>query len=1203
MPIAPLRILYNEMNLLRTATLTPSSVLPAENTVLPTYVAKTGTGSVALTGAYTGAEDVTVDVQVLDLTADVSRASAPVLVGAGSGTMTDITADAGFAAQSLVFSLKDAGIPITSASVDFEGVKIVARNPGVDGNNIHINIDNGVDDSPPGMVYTTSNFSLLTPLSSGQGSEASPLSGPEFDWNAQVLGADGQIPLTASRIAFGDDLMVYLQYKKYVSNDWQYFFVPALKRDIPIDTPIKIVTGGRTVQIIDSTNSPATVETYVDIETVYDLLSALRETSALVTVDGIVANDRSPTGQAARDLLVRTDAHADPSYGTGSTYAKGFEAIFVAPDASTERVLARCYATNGNDHPLAHLGAERWRIFSSLSGELVADAITGVPYLTEKWGFTIPQRLPPGYNVQRGKFAVNQIVYEPRPEGEEPPPICVVAMELGPNAVDETITLRYTKRPSGDCDCTDMPVPNLSPACLGLFPEGGSTMDYSAANQARLKSLYQWAADTVRDFSTYSVYANQAPFISQPMSFDDMQRKNFPLADPFPGEGVAKALNYIPKTLFEVIADWEATLALMNALVEVDPLRPLGEAAWDVSVAEFKADVGEVAVQHAPYVAFQDMTAGMGVCIFYDNDGVQKVKPAVPGQSRYGFLINDVDVVGGSPPTTAEVYFWGTAPGVATANQGEIAYMSRLSPGGWTEDNTESISDIGALRGVTSGANIAIADTGAQLHAVYLALLSDRYRSRMQQVMITGGISPLGKSKASTIDSGDGCWRDWGGDYWTVIGSNNGGYAPLFSNHVYYASRRAEDGKAYYSTKQFALQVNVACTDKLFYGDEIQLSIGNSGWPATYQSGDQNILPIIAAHDLYLAGGKEGSLIQTWNGTGSVDGPLAPYVLDPDAPTAYDSGTGLTLQINQGGIPYKNGDEFRLTIEGGHFQYRTNAGSWIGPLDIPDGPLLLFDGLSVIFTSGNAPSFAADDTFSFTVLQPRRASNLQAPGPEVWKFGADDTGPFMQFDIGSAVPVPNFAVALHTLPVGCTITVQGSASLDSPWAPDWTEALTRVEGPIFAEFTGRTAQYLRLYVTDADGASIGWAFSGDPITTELSAELNPMSRDYSMKRGDGGLYQGGRYLGKAASGSVIWTQGALPEVDVNKLIALTDYSKAHGDQNFIIVPNNTRPTEAFMGHVATDRIDWPQLNGRTGNAGVERRYDEFQLPISGVYFK
>ena len=59
-------------------------------------------------------------------------------------------------------------------------------------------------------------------------------------------------------------------------------------------------------------------ETYTGIVTLYDLLDQLKTQSVLVDVEGVVANDRSPTGQAAHELQTRTDAYFEPSSGEGS---------------------------------------------------------------------------------------------------------------------------------------------------------------------------------------------------------------------------------------------------------------------------------------------------------------------------------------------------------------------------------------------------------------------------------------------------------------------------------------------------------------------------------------------------------------------------------------------------------------------------------------------------------------------------------------------------------------------------------------------------------------------------------------------------------------------------------------------------------------------------------------------------------------------
>lgn len=1098
----PLRILYNEMNLLRTATLIPSSVESASNNVLPLPAIRSGTASVGLTGDYTGFEDATIDVKIVDLTADTLKASAPILEGAGSGTLGSIAAVAPFVAQAVSVQLKDAGIPIIAASIPFEGVTIRKRTPGADGNNTHIHIDQAGTGSITPLAYAPSSYSLLTDLKAGQGGPSSGLTGPAFDYGAAALGADNIIPSSAKRIAFGDDKTVYLQYKQFVSNDWSYFFVPALLRDVPAGTAVKIVTGGRTVSIIDSSDSPPTTETYLDVATVYDLLSKVKASSQLVTIDGIVANDRSPTGQASRDLLVRTDAHADPSSGTGSRYATGFTNIFVADDAGTELITARCYAVTAQDSPLAHVGAELWQVSGSLSGAL-ADAVTGVPYLTTKFGFTIPQELPAGFGSQKGTYSAT-FSYAGRNADERAPPICIVLPPLGPSAVDQTVTLTYKLPPLPDCDCLGMPTPRFSAFCLGTST-GENDVTYSPDARTRLTNLYAFAKTCVE--ATTKVIAGKA--------YDGIPETSTVLSDS------ALTGSYTTPAAGGLTASAPGGTASIEFLQDAAPV--------DTDFMDFGLPAD-----------FQGLLDSYGQAILDIDeldDGVDKTAGWTGWDDALQTLADDMDL--GSPPE---------------GRFGSIAY--------------------------------------------------EKYRIMLRASLAFAGLNPEGKSDANALASGDGCWQHQDGPYWEMVGSVGGRYADVYTNVLFYSSRRAtEDGK-YFSTHEFAGEIQVKCPQYLKEGDQIQLQIGNAAWPSTYQIGDILTLPITAGSDLNLSGGQDGTTIEKWSVYGSQAGPMPDYVLDTAAPSPYSSG-GLGFSITPGGVPFSLGDEFDFAIEGGHFEWRLNGGAWPDPIDIPDGSVLLYAGLSAAFGSGNAPSFAVNDVYSFSAIQQRRASNLQAPGPEVWKWASGDTTPSIIFDLGSAQSVENFLIALHTLPVGATITVEGAASLDSPWAADWTEDMTRVEGPIFAEFAVPHAgtRYVKLSMANVDGAEIGWAFSGPPLTTLLTAQLTPVSRLYNIRRGSGGIYQRGRYLGKAVSGTVAWTKGAMQDSEITALVDMTDYLKAQGDQAFVVVPNVTRPTEAFIGQVAVDQIDWEQMGGATRNSGVARTYEQFNLPVTGVYFQ
>ena len=360
---------------------------------------------------------------------------------------------------------------------------------------------------------------------------------------------------------------------------WNYHLVPALSRDIPAGTVIYNVTGGRTVTVTDGASS----EVYTGIETAYDLLLALRTQSGLVVVDGVVAPDRSPTGQDARELSLRTDAHAEVSIGTGSTFAVGFSDVTVASTAGTQIVTAECYAINSGDNPLARLGSERWELKSSLLGDL-GTIVTGVAYNEPAGNFAlkIPVKLPIGYGSTKGRFSVTSIDYA---SSVTQAPICPVSLSLGPDAVDQTITLIYRARPTGNCDCTDLPKPNLLTACLGDPQEGGGLMAYQSETVVRLKTLYLWYSNLIRDLSAYpaaNASAQQAPALSNPLEGYS--------------SGVATAGNVWAQataSIRSIVSDFEAVLAQIDLITAASPngLREDGEAAWDAALLQMQEDI------------------------------------------------------------------------------------------------------------------------------------------------------------------------------------------------------------------------------------------------------------------------------------------------------------------------------------------------------------------------------------------------------------------------------------------------------------------------------------------------------------------------------------------------------------------------------------------------------------------------------------
>lgn len=1157
------RILYNGINAARTAALIASSVRPAVDSIRTLPTARDGSAAVALSGAFTGANDAAFDVEIVDTTVSTPIVSQPQFVGTGNGELSAISFSG--AAQGFTLELADAGTEEAYAAVPFANTKITARAAGAAGNGITITVDTS------GLTFTATDWSLLDPLPKDtRRSDATAL-----DFGAALMGADNRFPAAAKRLAFGPDRAnIHRQAKQWVGDKWEYVFEPPIARYLPKGERVYEVTGTYSVTVAQG----MVTNTYTGIRSNYDLLLKLNTLDPLVRVDGVIANDTAISGQAAGDLSLRTAAFARPPVGSGgdTVQAGRVDSIYVAPGAAQEVIELRCWAVGPEQSPNAHLGREIWEVVGSISGSL-GNFFTGdtVAPGSGDWSLVMPSIYPNGYPAAHGSFTVESIDM-PRSGEVQPPPVCPVALTLGPAAVDQLVTLVYKRRPAADCSCDGLPVPDFSSSvCLlgSNNPNNGGSVSYPAAIEARMASLWDWYADLVQDYTDDHVLRANAGG-SPTGTMDESSRAT----------EARRIAALMEKTAIKVAAD-SGALAL-----------------WDAAFTDLKAHFSGEGDGPATATAAEAIAAGSFV--------------EVVGGRIY--LARGVGSTSGGVGTVFKSYCTGYSAGaislggsvsVETLSFPDTSYLVKT---GYTADTVYVVDPAtpGALAAYTGTGTyagfsatavradllrVADYDSGSETEGRYFNVIYARFAARCDAVLADAGISPLGKADA-TVVSDDGCWQDFEdvSYYWEVTGSVGGGYMPAFTNEPYVSCRNTNGAIA--STREFAFQINVNpdCIGGLKVNDSITLRIGNASWPATYQVGDRMVVEIVGAAPLTLAGGVDGSLDQKWHVTGDVHGPFAVFTAAGGSGSYSDSGLAFTL--TSGGIRFAKGDRFAFSAEGGHWQWRKDGGGWVGPLAIGSGAVVLSDGVSATITPGAAPSFVPGDRYSFAVRQPNAPANVQNPNEMAWRWvGATAT---LDIDLGSAQAFDSIALPRHRLPSTATINVQAGTSSGAADVLAATPIAWHAGTLALLLANAVTARYVRITLTGATDGALGWVYVGAAYQPTLAASLTGLRREYVMDRGSG-VNPAARYVGSGSGGVIEWQEGGLVESDFTALVAMVDWLKSQGDEPLMFFYSTSRPTESLLARVDSDQVELRELMDYQPMAGVDRFF-EARLGLSAV---
>lgn len=467
------RFLANDRNQVAAASLSASAVLAAQ-AVRQMSATRAGNGRVVVAGAYVGAADTTLDIEIVS-GGTTARASEAAFAGVGSGDLLVNAIDTGASAQTLTYTLVDLGTQTTHARLAIGDITLQAVAAGAAGNAVRLTVT-------PLLAEAATSYSLLEDWAAGTAYQE----GEQWDFGGLPLTSAGDLDPATPRIKFGADAEVYRPYREYAEGAWRHGLSPTLKRDAAAGTAVLAVTGSYTVSVTDGANT----ETYTGVVTFHDLVAALAA-SALVEVVGVAAADRAPGGSAAVDIPLRTSAWL---LSVGGDVA--LDDIVIHAAAPTQKILVECANADG-------VGAETWNVSGAVSGH-IGQATTGVAFTSTAVDFTVPA--PTVSTLGLGTFKTRYIPVARETGDPGIPSVCGRNVRLGASARAKTITFVYEERPNDEgCDCnTALLRGRISAACLGLVGEDDAmTSAYTPASITRLKSLYDFVADQVRANSEY----------------------------------------------------------------------------------------------------------------------------------------------------------------------------------------------------------------------------------------------------------------------------------------------------------------------------------------------------------------------------------------------------------------------------------------------------------------------------------------------------------------------------------------------------------------------------------------------------------------------------------------------------------------------------------------------------------------------------
>lgn len=1164
-----LRLLADLNNAVATASASTAAITAATRQVYRQAQARSGFGMVGLTGAYTGLDDATLDVEIRPSASGNERVTQPVFAGAGNGTLVSASATAGTATQTLTVTLVDLGTETTAAQAILYGDLLLrARSSGTGGNSITLSIT-------PNLTLSTSPIGALAEALARDTQEWSD---QRLDFGAPPLNPDGTLSASSPRLVFGRDTSrVYRHYKRWDGDQWQYGVSPKLAAAYGVGAQVHTVTGDYTVVVTNGVTTESVSGT-----TLYAVLLAL-SASTLIEVVGVIANDQRPGGQAAIDLPIRTSAFALPVVKARDDMPD-LTGLTVAATAPTEVLTLQCVDDSA-------INAETWAVKSKVAGALLP-ATTGVAYDGPYVDFTI-QKGTISERPITGSIAISATDLEGTGTPKAYPSICFYRPALGANASAKTLTLVWTARPAEDCPCASVHVTGRpSEKHLGVdLGDDDAMSTLTAGHQSRLEALTSW-------HQTF-VAGNTAVTASGELRAADLDLQLAQLAvneladcliDLYGGDATLTATaraNSTAYTLYQVVEP--ATRNNYRYRCTVAGTSGSSPPTWPTTIGVTVADGGVTwtCASKIPEIAWDDVLSGLNsdltslATLGTEADAVMK-----PFAYSTAYSLGDIVSYGSYcyKVITAGTTSASVVPGfdVGTQYLNGTAVLQCIS-------QAEGYAQKGGDNADINWASQIMSDPGILRDPQTWA---QRYLAACNYVRTLAGLLPKADAGLSPI-AGSDVWSDPGDAYYWVIQGTQ--YLPVFNNRYYHACRRRCSATAgqtdIESTYEFGFAIQVGCPERLVAGDTVTIVISVLGVQRPYQVGDTYEIPLVMGGPLAFSGGVTGTDTLTWTVYSSTQGMLDPYPLTALEPAYSDGGIGFT--IHRGTIDFSLGDQFWFAVEvGGRFRWRKDSGAWSADTAIA-ASVVLGDGLSAAFTEGKTPSFVPGDRYPFVVRQPYSPNHVRSADDTLWAWPAATAS--LTLTLTAPTSISCVGVLRHALPTGATATLTLRDGVGATLA---TVALTARPGPLVAFLTTPVvASSLVVALAGATGGTIGWIYAGTPLTTAHSPTTCRLDRVYAVERA-AGFNPRGAYLGAGRGGELAWENWLLHS-DYANLLALVDAAKAAGDTPICVVPHYLAPDDAVLCRIESDTLILSDIFEFQANDTARRRLS-LTLPLAAV---